>query len=158
MKKMFLAAIAAVLSGICTVVSGADSPAPKKPADPVWLTSMSQAQEAARNGKKVIFVDFTGSDWCPWCVKLHENVLDRAAFKKFAADHLVLVYVDFPKNAKADDPAANEKLARKYKVEGFPTALVMSPDGKVVREIGGAMPEKEYLKELAKALPRTAGK
>lgn len=123
-----------------------------------WTSDFDAAVKRAAKEQKMLYVLFTGSDWCPWCVKLHENVLDRAAFKKFAADHLVLVYVDFPKNAKADDPAANEKLARKYKVEGFPTALVMSPDGKVVREIGGAMPEKEYLKELAKALPRTAGK
>jgi len=123
-----------------------------------WTSDFAAAKERAARENKLMYVLFTGSDWCPWCVKLHKNVLSREKFAKFAADHFVLVYIDFPKNSKADNPEANEKLAREYKIEGFPTAKVMTPDGKVVREIGGALSEKEYLKELAKALPRPADK
>ena len=122
-----------------------------------WTSDFDAAKKLAAKEKKLLYVLFTGSDWCPWCIKLHKNVLDREAFKKFAADHFVLVYIDFPRNSKADDPEANEILAKKYKVEGFPTAMVMTPDGKVVREID-AMPEKKYIEELAKTLPKPAGK
>ena len=123
-----------------------------------WTADFDGACKRAAKEKKLLYVLFTGSDWCPWCIKLHKEVLDRAAFRKFAEKHFVLVYIDFPRKTRTFGPRNNEILAKKYGVEGFPTAKVMTPDGKVVHEIGGAMPEKEYLEELAKALPKPAGK
>ena len=123
-----------------------------------WTADFDAAKKRAEKEKKLLYVLFTGSDWCPWCIKLHKDVLDREAFRKFAGEHFVLVYIDFPRKARTYGPRNNEVLAKQYGVEGFPTAKVMTPDGKVVREIGGAMPEKEYLEELAKALPKPAQK
>lgn len=117
-----------------------------------WTSDFEAAKKLAAKENKHMYVLFTGSDWCPYCVKLQKDVLSKNRFKKFAKDNLVLVYIDFPRRSKADDPAANEKLAREYKVEGFPTAKVMTPDGKVVTEIVGAPPEKVYLKKLTSAL------
>ena len=156
MKKMFLAAIAAVLSGICTVVSGADSPAPKKAAEPVWFTSMALAQDAARKDNKVIFVDFTGSDWCPWCVRLHDEVLNQPAFKEYAAKKLVLLLVDFPRRKvqTKEQRAANNALAQKYGIEGFPTILILDANGTVLAKTGyrrgGASAYVEHLKNILK--------
>lgn len=156
MKKMFLVAIAAVLSGICAVVSGADSPAPKKPAEPVWFTSLNEAQKAARKEKKVIFADFTGSDWCIWCVRLHDEVLTQPAFKEFAAKNLVLLLVDFPnkKPMTKEQKAANDALAKKYGIRGFPTILIMDADGNVIAKTGyhrgGASAYVKHLKNILK--------
>jgi len=163
MKKMFLGAVAVVLSGICTIFSGCSpEPTPPQPqtrqktADPVWLTSMSQAQETARKENKVIFADFTGSDWCPWCVRLHDEVLDQAEFKEYAAKNLVLLLVDFPrkKGQTKEQRQANNELAQKYGIEGFPTILILDANGKVLAKTGyrrgGASAYVEHLKNILK--------
>ena len=117
-----------------------------------WTSDFEAAKKLAAKENKHMYVLFTGSDWCPYCVKLNKNVLSKDKCKKFAKDNLVLVYIDFPRRSKADNPEANEKLAKQYDVDGFPTAKVMTPDGKVVTEIVGAPPEKAYLKKLSSAL------
>ena len=147
MKKTILSTLIAVF---CTGMLCAGTPEG-------WTSDFAAAQKLAAKENKLMYVLFTGSDWCPYCVKLQKNVLSKDGFRKFAKDNLVLVYIDFPKNTKADNPEANEKLAKKYKVEGFPTAMVMTPDGKVVRELD-AMPEKKYIEELAKTLSKSAKK
>ena len=158
MKKMFLVVIAALFSGICATVSAApaDSKAVKKPAEPIWFTNMSQAQEAARKEKKVIFVDFTGSDWCIWCVRLHDEVLSQPAFKEYAAKNLVLLLVDFPnkKPMTKEQKAANQALAQKYGIRGFPTILILNSDGQVLAKTGyrrgGAAAYVNHLKNILK--------
>jgi thiol:disulfide interchange protein len=61
-----------------------------------WLTDFEKAQTMAKEQKKLVLMDFTGSDWCPPCKLLHKNVLTSKEFVEFAKDNLVLVVVDFP--------------------------------------------------------------
>jgi len=99
-----------------------------------WLTSLSQAQAQAKAENKLILMNFTGSDWCPWCIKLDKDTLDQQQFVDYANKNLVLVTVDFPQNKEqpADLKAANAALAKKYDVSGFPTLVVAKPDGTAV--------------------------
>jgi thioredoxin-related protein len=100
-------------------------------ADLDWMTDLSAAQAKAKAEKKMVLLDFTGSDWCPWCVKLHKEVFSTPEFAEYAKDHLVLVEVDFPQKTKLS-PAqtrANEALARKYNIESFPTIVVLNSAG-----------------------------
>src|SRR5579862_3156561 len=62
-----------------------------------WLTSLPKAQALAQKDQRLILLDFTGSDWCPWCMKLEAEVFSRPEFLKYARKSLVLVRVDFPK-------------------------------------------------------------
>src|ERR1051325_3693222 len=119
-----------------------------------WLNSLPKALEHAKKEKKLVLLDFNGSDWCPPCIKLKKDVFGSADFKKFAKDNLVLVDVDFPrrKAQPADIKAANDALSEKYKIEGFPTIIVLNADGKEVnREVGydGESP-KDYVGKLKK--------
>ena len=123
-----------------------------------WTSDFEAAKKLAAKENKCLYVLFTGSDWCPYCVKLNKNVLSKDKFKKFAKDNLVLVYIDFPKNSKADNPEANEKLAKQYDVDGFPTAKVMTPDGKVVTEIVGAQSADNYIRQLTSAMAKARKK
>ncbi len=120
-----------------------------------WTTDFNAAKELAKKTNKVMFVDFTGSDWCGWCIRLKENVLTKKAFLDYAKDNLVLVEVDFPEN-KVQMPAqrkANEALMRKYGVEGFPTILLLNGDGKVLARLDykNYTPE-EYVSYIKAAL------
>ncbi len=119
-----------------------------------WLTDLAKAQEKAKAEKKFVLIDFTGSDWCPPCKNLHKTVLVAPEFTQFAKDNLVLVEIDFPngKPQSAELKAANKELAKKFKVEGYPTVIVLDAAGKeVFKEVGyGGTPAKDYVAKLAK--------
>ena len=91
--------------------------------------------ERAKSESKMVLLDFTGSDWCPWCIKFDEEVLSTGKFTDYAATHLKLVTVDFPSNKPQSDALkqANQDLKNKYNVDGFPTFVLLDSDG---RELG----------------------
>jgi len=121
------------------------------PPDQGWFTSYREARAAARAKNLPLFLLFTGSDWCPWCMKLHQETLDTAKFRDSVKDRFVLVYLDFPEKSKL--PAAlewqNRKLQERYKVEGFPTVIIADPDGQVLASLEYAPPD-EFLARLRK--------
>lgn len=123
-------------------------------ADGEWLTDLPKAQGKAKAEGKLVLLDFTGSDWCPPCKSLHNTVLTSAEFTAFAKANLVLVEVDFPRSKKQTPElkAANAKLQEQYKIEGYPTVIVLDANGKeIFREVGfGGTPAKEYVAKLAK--------
>lgn len=103
-------------------------------AEAQWLTSVPEAQALAKKENKLVLMDFTGSDWCSWCKKLDAEVFSKTEFIEYAKKNLVLVQVDFP-SSKPQSPElkqANQALQAKYKVEGFPTLVVIKPDGTIV--------------------------
>ena len=121
-----------------------------------WYDDFDLALKAAQTAQKKLYILFTGSDWCGWCIKLKENVLTKKAFLDYAKDNLVLVEVDFPEN-KPQMPVqkkANDALMRKYGVEGFPTILLLNGDGRELArlEYKNYTPEEyvEYIKDALK--------
>jgi thioredoxin-related protein len=123
-----------------------------------WLTDLEAAKKQAAQEKKAVLIDFTGSDWCPPCKKLKADVFDKEEFKKFAADNLVLVEVDFPRS-KPQSPElkkANAALQKSYKIEAYPTIVILDPSGKKLQEFQGYGGEdvKAYIAKIQKALPK----
>jgi thioredoxin-related protein len=108
-------------------------------ADLNWGTNLPKALAQANADKKLVLIDFTGSDWCPWCIKFDKEALDTGKFAAYAKSHLELVLADFPlkKTQSAALKAANTKLQEKYNVEAFPTLVVLNSDGKEIgRQVG----------------------
>lgn len=107
----------------------------------IWSTDYEASIAQAAASKKAILLEFTGSDWCPPCMKQNKDVFEQAAFEDYAKDKLVLVKLDFPRR-KEQDPAIkerNQKLSTQYGVEGFPTIILLSPEGKeLARQVGYA--------------------
>lgn len=98
-----------------------------------WTSDFEAAKKQAAGSKKDLLINFTGSDWCGWCIKLVNEVFKHDAFKNGVKDTFVLVELDFPKDkTKVSDEvrAQNEKLNKKYGVEGFPTILLTDADGR----------------------------
>ena len=106
---------------------------------PGWSDDESKALAQAKTDKKMVLMDFTGSDWCSWCMKMDKEVFSDPSFKQYATDNLVLVELDFPhqKPQSAEIKAQNEKLAKEYGVEGFPTMVLLDADGKKVKVFDG---------------------
>ena len=108
-------------------------------ADGTWMTDLPKAQAKAKAEKKMVLVDFTGSDWCPPCKALHKNVLSSPEFLNYAKDNLVLVEIDFPrtKPQAAELKKANKELAKKHNIEGYPTVVVFDSNGKeLMKDVG----------------------
>ncbi len=107
-------------------------------ADGNWQTDPTKALSDAKGTKKLVLMDFTGSDWCSWCMKLNKEVFSQPEFQEYAKDNLVLVELDFPrgKPQTAEDKARNEALAKKFRIEGFPTIVVLNSEGKQVGQLG----------------------
>jgi thioredoxin-related protein len=104
-----------------------------------WQTDFEAARGEAKKEGKAILMDFTGSDWCGWCIKMKKDTLDQKDFKEFAGKELVLVQVDFPNKKKlsAGQKKANDTLKAKYGVQGFPTYVLVDADGKELgRQVG----------------------
>lgn len=108
-----------------------------------WMTDLPAAQERAAAENKLVLVDFTGSDWCGWCVRLHKDVLDTPAFESYAADKFIMMEVDVPQNPNFDKElrARNEELCSRYSIDGFPTLMVMTPEGVVTGGFVGGRPD-----------------
>jgi thioredoxin-related protein len=119
-----------------------------------WMTDFEAAKARAAEENKPLLLDFTGSDWCGWCIKLDDEVFSQEAFKDYAAESLVLVELDFPRKKEQSDAlkAQNEALKKKYGIRGFPTIVILSPDGELVEKTGyrrgGAEAYVEHIKEI----------
>jgi len=127
MKKIAIALLAATLF---YRVNAAESS---------WLTDLPKAEAQAKSENKIILMDFTGSDWCGWCIKFKSEVFDTPEFQAYAAKNVVLVELDYPrkKALAADLKKANAALKAKYGITGFPTLIVLDKDGKEIgRQVG----------------------
>ena len=104
-----------------------------------WMTDLEAAKAKAAAENKAVLVDFTGSDWCGWCIRLRKQVLDTPAFETYAKDKFVLMEVDVPQNPKFDQKLLqrNRQICDQYNVSGFPTILVITPKGDVVGGFSG---------------------
>lgn len=107
-----------------------------------WLTSLPQAAAQASREGKLLLLDFTGSDWCGWCMRLEAETFSKPEFIGYASKNLVLVRVDFPRRTPQSDDLkeANRALKDKYSVSGYPTVLILKPNGDELWEQPGYVP------------------
>lgn len=104
----------------------------------VWHTSLPTAQAKAKEGGKLVLLDFTGSDWCGWCKRLNKEIFQTPEFSEYAKKNLELVEVDFPQRKKQapELKKANQALQAKYGVQGYPTLIILNSSGKKLGELG----------------------
>lgn len=103
-----------------------------------WQTDFDKASEQAKTEHKFILLNFSGSDWCGPCIRMHKEIFESNEFKQYAGEHLVLVNADFPRLKKnqlsAEQLKKNNHLAEMYNKEGdFPLTLLLNKEGKVLK-------------------------
>jgi thioredoxin-related protein len=119
-----------------------------------WLTDFEQAKDLARERQVPILVNFAGSDWCGWCMKLDREVFSQETFREYAKGNLVLFLADFPRDKPQPESVVkqNRRLQKEYGIRGFPTILLISARGKVLARTGyrrgGAEKYVKHLKAL----------
>ncbi len=92
-----------------------------------WQTKMAKAQEEAKETGLPILVLFTGTEWCPYCIKLEKEVFAEKDFKTFANQNLVLLILDFPSGSTKDKEL--KKLQEEFGVSGYPTYFLTDASG-----------------------------
>lgn len=120
------------------------------------MADFDAAAEIARKENKDLLVDFTGSDWCGWCMRLDEEVFSHQQFLDGVRESFVLVALDFPRGEEAmalvPEPERNQELSEAHAVAGFPTILLMTAEGEAYGRTGyregGPGPYVEHLTEL----------
>jgi len=93
-----------------------------------WLVDINKAYDISKKTGKPIMANFTGTDWCGWCIKLKREVFDTPAFKSWAAKNVVLIELDFPRRFQLPEniKQQNHNLAKAFKVTGYPTIWVFN--------------------------------
>jgi protein disulfide-isomerase len=134
-----------------------DSSLPLTNAAPIDLNA-SIARAKAEN--KVVFLDFTGSDWCPPCIELREKIFSQPEFQAYAQSNLIFLTVDFPSKFRLppDAGATNDLISAQFAAQGVPTLVALDGDGKEIwRHLGpfdgGAKKLEEEL-ATARAKPK----
>jgi thioredoxin-related protein len=107
-----------------------------------WGDNYKEALATAAKENKKVLLDFTGSDWCGWCIRLKKETFDQSQFKDYADKNLVLVEVDFPqgKTLPPEVKKQNDALQEQFHIEGFPTLILLDPQGKVINQNVGYLP------------------
>jgi protein disulfide-isomerase len=166
--RWILVTAALVLGGCLVWAAAAEKsrsgvvPAPAASQPLVWQTDFAIAKTLAAQEDRPILALFDGSDWCPWCIRLRDEVLSTSDFAAYAGAKLVLFEADFPvhKDLPAAEVKQNNILVERYGIEGFPTVLILDKEGKELARTGykpgGGTTYVEHLKTLLADAQRPA--
>ena len=107
-----------------------------------WESNFDAAKKTAKEKHELILLNFSGSDWCGPCIRMHTEIFSDAGFLKMASDNLVMVNADFPRNKKnqptANTKKQNETLADTYNPQGkFPFTVILDANGKIIKSYEG---------------------
>lgn len=103
-----------------------------------WETDFEKAKQLAEKEHKLILLNFSGSDWCGPCIRMHDEIFENEIFKSYSKDHLVLLNADFPRLKKnqlsREQQKHNDALADRYNAKGiFPLTVLLTTDGNVLK-------------------------
>jgi protein disulfide-isomerase len=119
-----------------------------------WLSDFDRARAMAEEEGVPILINFSGSDWCGWCMRLEDEVFTQQPFLDFAEESLILFVADFPRQKQLPEKTAiqNQNLARKFGIRGLPTILLVNAEGEEIARTGyqrgGAETYVRHLKTL----------
>jgi thioredoxin-related protein len=122
-----------------------------------WTTNFAAAQARAKAQNKLVLLNFMGSDWCGWCNRMDEETFDTKPFKDYADANLELVELDFPEHNYLPDFVVqqNNALRSRFEVDGFPTFVVLGPNGSTLATLEGYQPggPEAFIAKLKKLAP-----
>jgi len=101
-------------------------------------TDLPRAVALAKSTKRPLLLAFIGTDWSISSLKLDREVFDQAAFADNSKYNFVLCKLHFyqTRERSPETIRQNEEFATKYKVQEFPTVVVLTPDGREIGRLG----------------------
>ncbi len=95
---------------------------------------------SAKADRKPVFL-YWGAKWCPPCNQIKATVFNRQDFIE-RSRNFIPVYVD------GDSPSA-QRLGSRFKVSGYPTMILFTPDGAEITRLPGDVDAEQYMQVLA---------
>lgn len=94
-----------------------------------WYSDVNVAIQQSLETKKPLFLFFTGSDWCGWCIRLQKEVFQTSHFTQWAKENVILVELDYPrkKQLPEDLRQQNQTMQQIFQVQGYPTVHLVTP-------------------------------
>ncbi|MBU6301723.1 MAG: thioredoxin family protein [Verrucomicrobia bacterium] len=132
---------------------------PQRPEDFArWERDPARAKRKSELLGRPLLILFTGLSWSSNAKLLGEEVFLSKSFNRLARENLTLLYLDFPQNPR-EAPAALQQFKTYYDVRGFPSVLILHPDGSTAYRRTGYVPGKaqDYFRELENAVRQLHG-
>ncbi len=106
-------------------------------ADSKWMTNWDDALALSSKTGRPILANFTGSDWCTYCLQLHKEVFSTKDFTKWSKK-VILLELDYPHGKKQAKKLVdqNMRLAKKFGIDSFPTVLYFNGKGQILGHMG----------------------
>jgi protein disulfide-isomerase len=101
-------------------------------------TNFARSAELAKNTNRPLLIAFLGTDWSISSLKLDREVFDQSEFADNSSYNFVLCKLHFYQTQERlpETIRQNEELATKYKIQEFPTVVMLSPDGREIGRLG----------------------
>lgn len=95
-----------------------------------WHTDINKAIELSTKENKPLFLFFTGSDWCGWCIRLQKEVFLKPEFATWANKNVILVELDYPRKTALEPSlkAQNDEMQKIFGITGYPTVWFVKPE------------------------------
>jgi thiol-disulfide isomerase/thioredoxin len=137
--------LALAMPGIAPVAAAATADMPPGVAwSPAAQDSDIEAAFARAKGENKPVLLYWGAKWCPPCNQLKATLFNRADFISQSRS-IVPVLID------GDLPGA-QKLGARFKVRGYPTLILFSPDGSEITRLPGEADAPRVVKLLQMGL------
>jgi protein disulfide-isomerase len=97
-----------------------------------WTQDYDAALKLAKDNNMPLLLNFTGSDWCKWCILMDEQVFTKSGWSAWAKNNVVLVFLDFPRDptlVPAEYQTRNRQIQGQFGVQGYPTYVLLDSDG-----------------------------
>jgi thioredoxin-related protein len=101
-------------------------------------TNFARSADLAKRTNRPLLLAFIGTDWSISSLRLDREVFDQAEFADNSKYNFLLCKVHFYQTQERapETIRQNEQLANRYKVEEFPTVVVLNPDGVELGRLG----------------------
>jgi thioredoxin-related protein len=156
MTRILSLAVALLMTLGYQTTARAERPATEGAKVGEWTMDFDAAKKLAKAKNLPILMNFTGSDWCGWCKLMDKNVFSTEAWRTYATQNVVTVYIDFPKDKTLVPEKLverNKELSKKFKVRGYPTYILLASDGeKQIGQLGASKTAtaESFIKDLQK--------
>jgi thiol-disulfide isomerase/thioredoxin len=140
-----------ITSSLLALIALAASPMSAHPTEPARSMGVEapfqditfdQALAAAKKDQKIVMVDFF-TTWCVPCKKLDKVTWKDADVQAWLAKTAVALKIDAEKEVE---------LAKKFKIESYPTILFVKSDGTEIDRILGFKEPADFVREATSAL------
>jgi protein disulfide-isomerase len=117
-------------------------------------TNFLKSAALAKRTNRPLLLAFIGTDWSIYSLKLDREVFDQAEFANDSKYNFLLCKLHFYQTQERAPEIIrqNENLARKYRIEEFPTVVVLNPSGVEIGRVGyiagGAEPFAERINAI----------